>query len=327
MALNKLQYEAKALQEYDHSFVMAYDLVEDGKEQSLNDISIFIKKHKKGYSSINLLKSVLLYIPVSAFIDGWLNTIKNKETRSKYRRAINRVFSIRPMSDLLKKNCAITTLDKNWSGACGVYKRIEILDATQSIITVCQTVYSKFCDFIRVITMGIVDPEETPKQKVDYYAAKIVCREINHKSFISNLTEPFNLIAEMVFLAAETCEYRLRVVDPRRNVLALETSQINHASKSISFKFEQSYHVIGAHIRFPEEFMGRLTKYTEKREGLVFLTQKNKQIYPSQVERSFKKASKHFPYEITPTILGWMGVVTHQEKRKAEINDEFDNAR
>lgn len=324
MATTELDKLAKEEQEADIAFFMIYDPVPPGKEKSMQDIKKFRECHTGGFSSDKLMKEVLLKIPVSTAIEDWLNTIKKVETRRRYKNAIEYIFKspktrsaeTNPLNKILEDNCAITTLDKHWAGTTGVFNLIKELNAPQSTAKIFLSVYSRFCDFVRTETLGVVDAEEPPKQKIDYYKTLHIYDKIDWEEFISALSEPFNLVAETTYLAANAWEYRLRIVDTRRNALSLETSQINFKNKTISFKAEQSYHVTDLSIPFPKNFLAKLRKYLGTRSGLVFIHQEGKGIFPKQVERAFKKASKSFPYEITPIMLGWAGVITSKKERE-----------
>ena len=311
----------KELQDYDNSFFLIYDLVQPGNELSTKDISRFIKKHKDRFCSSDLSKQVLINIPITTAVKEWMATIDNPDTKRKYKRAMERIFRLEPLNDVIEKNCAITTLDKNWAGAVGIYKLMEEIKAPESAIKICQSVYSRFCDFIRIATLGIVDPEESPRQKEEYYATLIIYEETNWEEFISSMRTPYNLLAEMTFLAAKSCEFRLRLVNSRKNVLTLDTTQLNFKNNLICFKAGQSYNltdILGSPpcVRFPETFISKLKDYLGDREGTVFLSKKNKPIFSMQVQREFKRASKNLPYEITPVMLGWAGVLAYKGEQE-----------
>ncbi|ADI39328.1 hypothetical protein wcw_p0017 (plasmid) [Waddlia chondrophila WSU 86-1044] len=324
MSSKSLKCLAKEAQASDYTFSMVLDPVKPGKEMSTKDIGRFLEENKSGFCSSELLKCVLLNIPITVAVKEWLATIENPDTKRKYKKAMERIFALEPLSDVTKRNCAITTLDKNWSGAVGIYKLMEEIEAPESAIKTCQSVFSRFCDFIRIATLGIVDPEETPKQKEDYYAVSILYENTDWEEFISSMRTPFNLLAEMTFLAAKSCELRLRLANSKKNILSLDTSQINFQNNTISFKSEQSYQVtdILGHplcIPFTESFMKKLKDYIGERKGVVFLSKKNKPLFATQVQREFKKASKNLPNEITPVMLGWAGVLAYKEKSKKKF--------
>lgn len=288
------------------------------QEMSSKDIQQFFENKKTGFSSDELQDHILRNITIKTAVEEWLSRIKNFETHRKYRKAMERIFALAPLDEAIKRNCSITSLDKNWAGTTGIYKLIKEIDAPKSAIKICQSVYSRFCDFIRISTCGIIDPEESPKQKKEYYTTAIIYEAIDWKKFISRLKEPYNLIAEMAFLSAKSCEFRLRLVNSKKNVLNLDTSQINFQNNTISFRSEQSYHAIDILgnplcIPFPKKFMNELKDYLMERKGLVFLTKKNKPIFSMQVQREFKNASKGLKYEITPVMLGWAGVLARKE--------------
>lgn len=312
---------AKEVQACDFEFGMILDPVQQGKEMSIKDIGRFLEENKGGFCSTELHKKILRNIPITRAINEWLATIENKDTKRKYKLAIERIFKLEFFSYILEENCAITSLDKNWAGTKGIYRQIEGIKAPESAIKICQSVYSRFCDFIRIATLGLVDSEESPKQKEDYYATSIIYEETNWEKFISSMRTPYNLLAEMTFLAAKSCEFRLRLVNSRKNVLTLDASQVNFQNNTICFKAEQSYHVtdiLGSPlcIRFPESFMNKLKDYVGDRKGEVFLSKKNKPLFSMQVQREFKRASKRLPYEITPVMLGWAGVLAYKEERE-----------
>lgn len=319
MTSNELKRRAKDVRETDCEFFMIFDYVEPGTEKSTKSVIRYIEEHPKGFTT-DALHDLLRHVPISLMLEEWLGTIKKPETKRKYTKAIEHIFSLQPLSDLLKKHGAITSLDKNWAGTNGVYRLIEDLDVHEQMITVCLRVYSSFCDFVRARTLGVVDPEESPKQRLEYYSVKLIYEEIDWVGFINSLENPFNLIAEMTYLAAKECEYRLRVVHSTKNVLSLDSSQIRFRSNIIDFKAQQSYHVVDVidslySIPFPNDFMRRLEKYLGNRTGTVFLSSKGKALFSIQIQRAFKRASRRLFHEITPVMVGWAGVLAFKKNQ------------
>lgn len=302
----------------DSSFSMVIDSIPQGREMSVADIQRFLDAHKQGFSSHDFMMQILAYVPVSVMLSEWLKTIKSSKTREKYKWAINRVFELAPLSDVLDSNASILTLDKNYSTQ-GVYNLISEDDAPEATIQVYRRVYSNFCDFVRVKTWGTIDPEESPKQKKGYFEAAQIYEKTDWRVFIDNLPKPFNLIGEMIFLSAKIAEYRLRVCDPRRNVLSLSIEQIKFSEDVIHFHADQGYHVTGISIRYPKSFMEKLAEYIGSRRGVAFLSPREKNLYPAQVQRAFKKASKSFDYDISPDILVWAGVIAHKNKQAKSL--------
>lgn len=315
---------AEELERYDCSIFMMFDPVLPEKEMNFEDLRLFLEEHKTGFTSSDLMNNVLLNIPVETAFKTWLETIENIETRNKYSRAMRRVFSIDPLNKLISERCAITNLDKNWSGAKGVYNLIKTLDITESAKVICRIVYSKFCDFLREATLGAIVPEDSPEQSIEIREAQIVYNEINWEKFIAELRPPYDLLAEMTWLAAENCEVRLRLVNPLKDVLKLMTSQIDFKNNRISFDTNQIYSpiVFGDRlgVAFPPKFMKKLQGQLNGREGLVFLTRLDKPTSSIQVQREFKRVSSKLKHEISPVLFGWVAIISGREKWAAMMS-------
>lgn len=306
-----IRAQAEILNETDRTFFMIHDRVPEGEEISTKEIPWLAQT--KGIDPNEIFRRV----SVKTAVHEWLSTVENKRTRAKYKNGLERVFSIRPLNELLEKNLAITTLDKHC--CLGVYKLIEELDTSESLIKVCLSVYARFCDFIRILSMGLLDPEESPKEKEEYYPTVMVYNSVNWQEFISSLSTPFNLLAELAFEAAKACGFRVRLVNSRKNVLDLDTSQLDFDNRLVKFKAHQSYNVteiLGAQLAILLEngVMDRIKEYLGSRTGAVFQTQKGKPLHSIQVIREFKKASAKYPFEITPTMLTWGGVIAYKER-------------
>ena len=272
----------------NHAFFMITDYVQNGKEKTIADIETFLERRgfgkscndflpdnfKNGFTSDELRSQVLQYIPISSAIDEWLATIENEKTGSRYADAFRHLRhdpENNVLARILKDNTNITSLDRDWGGTEGVYNVIRDLGMTQSTAKVAISAYATFCDFLRVKTLGIIDPEVVPKRKKDFYKTELIYDQVDWGKFISALPTPFDLVGELIYLSSKQCHFMLRVSDPRRNVLSLNTSQVFFDLEGVSFEAEQSYHCIGARIRFPAEFMIKLMNYVGDRTGLVFV--------------------------------------------------------
>ena len=326
-AILDLNSLGKEKQENDKAFFINSDKVQESKIMSLADIEKFVVHHmhnyycqghhNNGFTSEELRRNVLLHIPVSVALNEWLNSIENKSTKECYSTAVRKLKKEETLrAYILNEHTAITSLDKNRAGTLGVYNLIESMGLSKCITNLMIAAYSSFCDFIKVKTLGVIDPEVPPKQKLDFYK---VYDKVTWDNFFSKLPGPFDLIAEMTFYAAKNCHYTLRISDPRRNALSLKTSQIDFEHGAICFTAEQSRHVIGTVIRFPHSFMERLKRYIGDREGLVFVNPKKRsQLYGKQVERAFEKVSENlFSFKITPLMVSWAGEIASNNRRNA----------
>lgn len=258
-------------------------------------------------------------IPIRNAVDQWLATKKKPETRRKYKFGIEKVFN----GPLINFDDSISSLDAD--SASGVYEFIlERGDIPKTMRQLCATTYAQFCDFVRTRTRGLIEPDLLPKEKKAYYKTAEIYHHINWKEFIEAIEHPFNLLGELVYLTALS-SYRLRVSDSRQNVLNLSTDQICFLKKTIQFREDQSYHVIGITCTgYPEDFMNRLKTHINNRTGLVFTNQAGHVLVPKTIERAFKRASDklNLSENITPVMLAWAGAIRcdryWQEERKRE---------
>lgn len=286
--------------------------------QTFENLDLFWEKDfKNGKSSYEAFKKITANITIGYAVEKWLEIKENPETRRKYRLGIEKVFNGDPDNNLgLGFDDTINSLDAQ-SATVGLYENIlECWEAPKTIRQLCATSYAQLCDFIRTRTRGLIDPDLLPREKKAYHKTKFVYSSLNWERFIHELEQPFNLIAELVYLAASQNSYRLRVSDSRQNVLNLSTEQINFSSNSICFLDGQSYHIIQLCITYPKAFMDQLKDYIGNRTGFVFTNKLGSPVSPKTVERAFKRNCKGLKLaeNITPVMLAWAGSITCHKK-------------
>ena len=294
--------------------------VPEGKATNMDAIEEYRKAHKEGFSSEDIAKDVFNNISIETALKKWLDTQNNEETKRKYKRAVEKLF---PDVTQIELDSSITCLDKHFCE--GIYNLIKSeWDAPYSTKELCTTAYARFCDYVRTSTQGFIDPEIGLREQVSFRKAEDIYNDINWELLLDTIEMPYRLICKMIYIAAHSCQYRLRISDRYKNVLSMTTDQINFKENSISFKEEQSYHALGLTITFPLEFMEELKSYLEQRQGVIFLPSDAKKFFPNQVERALKKAARklEFSEQITPVILAWAGVITN----KAESEKAFKRA-
>jgi hypothetical protein len=303
-----------------------------GENATIKDLREYLEKNQKSFSE-TVIENLIRKISIKQAASEWLETIKSDETRRKYRRALEAIFTPPNAETVIAPDSSIITLDRwlrykggefrlidsNESfpvpvGSKGLLKWISETTRKQYL-----TAYSQFCDFIRTETWGFVEPEISLKENKQLIEAEDLFSLIeNWTDFIKEIKSPFNLIAELVFYAAKEAQYRIKVVDPINNILSLDTNQIDFNTSQVHIKAQQSYHKMGLLLTCPPVFMKTLKDYIGNRTGTIFLSSKETKLFPRQVLRAFEEASKKLEITtITPVNLGWIGFI----KRKQELRE------
>lgn len=280
-------------------------------------IAAFLKNHPTGFESESFRKAII-NIPIHAMIDDWLETQEGVETKRKYRIAINRVFS---EAGLLNINCSICSMS-DWEG---IYQWIENWLAPANTKKICLTAYSKFCDFIRVHTLGVVDSEISLKDQISYKKAKeiwnylmIEKEGIKLRPFVDALGTPYKTIAKLIFSTAKTYCYRLRISDKHNNILSLKTSQVDINNNTVFFDKSQTYHVMGLKLEMSpfDETWQELRNLAKNKSEYIFNSSEGTKLFPRQVERRFHSVCEQLNYpRITPVILAWLGIIAYKKIR------------
>ncbi len=93
----------------------------------------------------------------------------------------------------------------------------------------------------------------------------------------------------------------------KSEVLGLTIDRIDWDLKQISVKQKKTGgRVQLTVITYPVDFMEQLLTYLDgKTEGLVFITNTNSEVRPTQISRTFKQAGEKagIPFKITPHVI------------------------
>jgi len=284
------------------------------KNVSFADIGRFIEENINSETFDNDgFQSLLNKISIKDAIDSWLQSLKTNATRIKYERIINRIIA----KNLLLPDQQLPNLGVSK----GVYHVIEEdTELTSQEKTIYKSVYASFCSYVRERTLGAVSAELTLSEELDFDAAKTVLKSVNVGKFIQEIQPPFNILAEMIFLAAQRMGVRLRVSCYGKNVLSLSDEDVDIERGVIFFKKEHLYGVCSHAVNFPQSFIKKLKTHLMQRErkGLVFQSTKKTILFPRQVERRFAEASEKLKLSVpvTPKMLGYMGIENLLEERR-----------
>jgi hypothetical protein len=297
-------------------------IVASGKEKEMNAIEEYIKSKKGTFTSDDLEKKVLRNISIKNAINAWEQTpqLKDPETRRKYRRALYRIFF--ENDSILNKTKCRNIITEDTAITClhdcrGIYDAIDEWNGSEAIKKICTTAYARFCDYLRAKTYGIIDPAIGPRDWPSFDKTESICDKVDWEKFLNTVEMPYQLICKLIFLTAKEWRYRLRISAKQdKNILSLTTDQIDFQQGTISFREEQSYHIIGTGLALslPKDHLDNLKAYINGRTGIVFISQEGTKLFPVQVERALEKASRSAGYKftITPVMLAWAGVMKHK---------------
>lgn len=281
-------------------------IIPNSKKKDIIDIEKFIESSNWKFSANDLRQKVIKFIPINSAFESWLETIEHPGTKGKYKGSIKKLF------DFNEAN-SIECLDIH--NCISIYDcMLHDSDRSESNKNACISAYTGFCDFIRIKSHGILNPEMSVHELESFNNSKGVVINLNLNLFLEALDMPYQLIAELIYLTAKFSNYRLRVSDKNKNILSLNTNQIDFDKNMISFKKDQSYHGIGLKRIFPENFMEKLKNYLKGMDkNEVFTSSLGTRLHSSQIEKAFLKASKklNFPTIVTPTSFSWLGVISN----------------
>lgn len=289
-------------------FVLIDLPIQNGTEKRLSDIQKFIDQRDFNFTSEELRRKIIRFIPLKTALEDWVETINDHEVKKRYRRAVERFLIDDVSPGKIKLNSSIECLDE--ISCHGIYDYIlEELQVSESTKTLCITAYGHFCNFIRVSTYGIIDPELSPREQVSFRNAEKIHNEVEWNAFLNAVEMPYRMIAKLVYLSSYLWGYRLRLNDKDKNMLSLKIDQLDFKKNTITFQRDQSFHSKELTLPLPNNFMKDLEKLICEKESLVFKSSKGKEIIPRQVERAFIKASKKIKLDswITPVTLCWAG--------------------
>ena len=305
-----------------------------GKSKTIQQLTEFFEKNKK-YDFQIVVKDFLSKISIEQAVNEWLDTLKSQETKRKYKKAIERILLEENTEALISPKNAILIIDNLGRYVCGTSKSLEdngkeipIVYINQGIVNRLSTshvpesmrkinmaAYSGFCDYIKIVTKGLVEPEPGLKQLKQLKETEDLFESIKSwPEFLKNIKTPFDLIGELIFYTAYESGYRIKVCDVNNSILNLETNQIDFKNNTLFIKHTQSYHELDLLLYCNEEFMNRLRVYLCGRGGLVFVSDTGKKLFPKQVSRALIEASKKYGAQnISPVTISWAGIIQKEQ--------------